>query len=320
MSAHPAVLRQLEIGMRQAPQRTHGVGASPSLTRSRIVTLRDGRVMGYRLYGSQNGVPVIALHGTPGSRYKFASAHVAGLKHGLKIVSVDRWGYGLTSPRPGGTLRDFASDIANLADELAIGRYHVVGISGGGPFAAAVAASYAERVTTLALISPVGPIAGLKPLPALSTFHRLCFRTLPNVPGALSLGFLAFRLALRVSPPLALRLANTRSGVDRQTVADPAVRDRLAKTFREGMEPGVGGALADMALFARPWGIDLSRADMPSRMWIGLADRNVPIEAARLLARSLPRCELTEIPGAGHLWASHNVGEVMAWIASVGKA
>ncbi len=301
--------------MQRAPERTHGVGAGPSLTRSRVVTLRDGRVMGYRLYGAQNGRPIIALHGTPGSRYKFASAHVAGLKHGLQIVSIDRWGYGLTALRPGGTLVDFALDVGDLTGQLGINRFAVAGISGGAPFAVAVAATYAERVSQLALISPVGPIVGVDPPPQISAFHRACFQTLPAIPGAIGLAFRSFRLGLKLSESVALAAANARSAVDRQIVRDPAVRDRLAKTFREGLEPGVGGAVTDMAIFSKAWGIDLTRADMPARVWIGLDDRNVPIEAARGLARSLSTCELTEIPGAGHLWASHNIGEVMAWLA-----
>lgn len=300
--------------MRSAPERTHGVGAGPSLTRSRVVTLRDGRTMGYRLYGAQNGAPVIALHGTPGSRYKFASAHQSALKHGLKIVSVDRWGYGLTSPRRGATLADFALDIGDLTGQLELNRFAVAGISGGAPFACAVAASYAERVSSLALISPVGQIAGVEPAPAISAFHRFNFLTLPSVPGAIPSVFHAFRLGLKISEPLALAIANARSAVDRQAVRDPDVRERLAKTFREGLEPGVSGPVTDMAIFSQPWGIELARADMRAKVWIGLDDRNVPVSAARALAAALPRCELQAIPGAGHLWASHNVGEVMAWL------
>lgn len=282
-------------------------------TRSNVVTLRDGRVIGTRDYG----VPVIALHGTPGSRHKYASAHPAAVRLGLRLISIDRWGYGLSSPRPGGTLSDYGRDIAELADKLGLAQFKLVGLSGGAPFAVAVACTIPERVTALALVSPVGQLSGKGVRPGLSPFHYMCFRILPYVPGAVPAAFQMFRFGLRIAPGLALTLSNSRAQVDRLTARDPAVRDRMAKTFSEGLEPGVAGPRQDMALLGRPWGLDLSRAVMPSRIWLGTADRNVPLDAARALAADLPNCNLVEIDGAGHLWVSHNSGEVMSWLARV---
>jgi len=44
-------------------------------TRSFIITLRDGRQLGYADLGSPTGTPIFALHGTPGSRidYEFCT-------------------------------------------------------------------------------------------------------------------------------------------------------------------------------------------------------------------------------------------------------
>lgn len=286
--------------------------------RSTIVELKGGRVFGLREYGAPDGRPVIALHGTPGSRFKFASAHASASRLGLRLISLDRWGYGLSSHRPGARLSDFATDVGELADKLGLARFRVVAISGGAPFAAAIAATRPERVIALALVSPVGPIAGVVPRPDLSVFHFLCFRVLPFVPGVIPLAFNMFRVGLRVAPAAALAVATSRSAVDRLTIGDPEVREHLAKTFGEGLEPGTMGVKTDMDLFARPWGVDLLRADMPARIWIGTVDRNVPLDAARWLARTLPRCELTELDGAGHLWVSRNSSEVMTWLAAAG--
>ena len=46
-----------------------------------------------------------------------------------------------------------------FADAVGLRRFALIGVSGGGPYAVAAAASMAERVALLALISPVGPIA-----------------------------------------------------------------------------------------------------------------------------------------------------------------
>ena len=39
---------------------------------SRVLTLADGRQLGYAEYGDPHGLPLLALHGTPGSRFMFA--------------------------------------------------------------------------------------------------------------------------------------------------------------------------------------------------------------------------------------------------------
>jgi pimeloyl-ACP methyl ester carboxylesterase len=71
-----------------------------------------------------------------------------------------------------------------------------------------------------------------------------------------------------------------------------------------------------MALFNQPWGIDLDKLTVKSRIWIGMADRNVPLPAVQALASALPNCELTELPGAGHLWVAQNADQVMRWLSA----
>ena len=60
----------------------------------RIFVLLDGRPIGYREYGAAEGLPVVALHGTPGSRLKYARAEAAAGTMGLRLICPDRWGYG----------------------------------------------------------------------------------------------------------------------------------------------------------------------------------------------------------------------------------
>jgi len=39
---------------------------------ARVLRLSDGRRVGYAEFGDVQGLPVFAIHGTPGSRYMFA--------------------------------------------------------------------------------------------------------------------------------------------------------------------------------------------------------------------------------------------------------
>jgi pimeloyl-ACP methyl ester carboxylesterase len=62
-------------------------------------------------------------------------AAVASL--GIQYLVVDRPGFGGSDPHPGRTVTDFADDVEQLAD--ALGRFAVVGVSVGAPYALACA-------------------------------------------------------------------------------------------------------------------------------------------------------------------------------------
>jgi pimeloyl-ACP methyl ester carboxylesterase len=286
-----------------------------------VLRLPDGRSLGFRVYGAAAGTPLLFLHGTPGSRLKFALADVAARELGLALVAPDRWGYGLSHMPRTPSLPAFAADMAALMDHFGHARFAVGGVSGGGPYAVAVAACLAPRVATLALVSPMGPVADPACRPSLSRFQRFCFAALPRSPAAVALVFRGFRISLERAPRLAARLATLRAGPrDRALIADPEIARHLLGSFREGLRPGMAGAVLDARLFSRAWGLDLGAVRAPARLWLGTADTAVPLEAARLLARSLPDCELTELPQAGHFWVAANHAEVLRWVATVRAA
>ena len=284
----------------------------------RSLRLADGRRLGFRIYGDPAGLPVLFLHGTPGSRLKFSIAHDSGRGLGLAIVAPDRWGYGLTEPPTRPSLAGFAEDMAALMDELGERRFAVGGISGGGPYAAAVAACLPGRVTALALVSPVGPIADAGLGPSLPPMHRLCFTVLPRRPRTVSAAMRAFRWSLIHTPRLAGHLTTWRAArPDKRLIQRSEVRQRILGSFSEGLRPGTAGPNMDLSIFARPWQVDLAAIIAPARLWIGAKDSNVPLAAVRALAQRIPHCVVTDIPDAGHLWVSVHHADVLVWIASV---
>jgi pimeloyl-ACP methyl ester carboxylesterase len=279
--------------------------------------LPDGRRLGFRVYGDPQGLPVLFLHGTPGSRLKFAIAHEAGRRLALAIVAPDRWGYGLTEAPGKPSLRGFADDMAALMDYIGCHRFAVGGISGGGPFAAAVAACLGSRVTALALVSPVGPIADAGLGPSLPLLHRLCFTVLPRRPRTVSTAMRAFRWSLKHTPRLAGQLATWRAArPDKRLIRRPEVSQRIVRSFSEGLRVGTAGPNIDLSIFSRPWMIDLAAVTAPARLWIGSMDSNVPLAAVRALAERIGHCVVTELTNEGHLWVSVHHADVLAWVAS----
>ena len=66
---------------------------------SRSLRLADGRQIGFAEYGDPQGLPVLAMHGTPGSRFMFALTDQAARAEALRIVAPERPGYGLSDFR-----------------------------------------------------------------------------------------------------------------------------------------------------------------------------------------------------------------------------
>lgn len=287
-----------------------------------FAAMPDGRRIAYRRFGDPGGHPVLALHGTPGSRLKYAMADAAAKEAGLALLSVDRWSYGKSDGHPRPSLAAFADDMEAFADRLGLGRFAVLGVSGGGPYAASVGAVVGNRISALALVAPVGPIAGAPSSPRLSHFHNLAFRGLARTPGAMRAVFWGFRrLITRRDASLAMRIASARaSAVDRRTLCRPYERQSLVDAFRAGLEPGAAGPALDMTLFGLAWDVAPERITAPSRLWIGSEDRHVPVSAARLLADRIPDCERTDLQGAGHYWVMQNMPEVLGWLAETSRS
>ena len=121
------------------------------------VTTRDGRTLTFEQWGDPEGFPVLCLHGTPGSR--FSRHHDEGVyaAAGARVVTYDRPGYGGSMRHRGRDVVDCVEDVVALADALGLERFAVIGYSGGGPHALAVAARLPDRVTRAACDVGVAP-------------------------------------------------------------------------------------------------------------------------------------------------------------------
>jgi pimeloyl-ACP methyl ester carboxylesterase len=290
-----------------------------SLPPLRLLKLLDGRRIGCAEYGDPSGLPVIALHGTPGSRLMFALAHKAARDRHVRLIAPERPGYGLSDYRPGESLAHIAEDLSAVGNAYGLDRFAVIGVSGGAPYAVAAAASMTDRISLLALVCPVGEMADGQL--RLSRFQRFLFRRLARRPWATRLFFRRLRTLVFRSPDSAYRwlMARVRAP-DRELLVRSEVRANLQAAMGEGLRPGVEGAAQDLRLYCAPWGLRLADIDVPAIVWQGSDDPVVPPAAAYALARALPNCRLDIIPGAGHYWVLAQFGLVLDAVAAVLRA
>ena len=280
------------------------------------IRLPDGRLLGYAEYGDPDGLPVLGLHGTPGSRLMYAIADAPARELGIRLLAPERPGFGISTYHRGRTLASYAGDIAAFADALAIERFVVAGVSGGGPYAAACAALLPDRVTALGLISPVGPVSPGEGAEKIGPGHHVMFRVSPRVPPLLWPFFTVGRYAFLYAPMSIYGFLLSRAAPsDWKILTRGEVRRNLVSGVAEGVRPGVRAALQEMRLFSRPWSIPFDAIRAPSVLWQGTADRNVPPSAAFKLGEMIPGCEVRRIEGAGHYWVFDNIRPILQHLA-----
>lgn len=278
---------------------------------SRVHRLADGRRIGFAEYGDPDGLPAIALHGTPGSREMFALTDAAARERGVRIIAPERSGYGLSDAHHFGTLAEAASDVQAIADWLGIDRFVMIGVSGGGPYAVAAASLLKERVLRLLLVAPVGPIADCDHI-RMSHLHRFIFTRMAPSAHATGAFFLGLRTMIDWAPGAAYHLLLQRvTETDRKVLYRPEVRANLQATIGEGLRMGVEGPLQDLRLYCGKWNLALGEIAVPALMWQGSEDTIIPPDAAYHLAGELPNCRLEIIEGAGHYWVFGEIGRVL---------
>jgi pimeloyl-ACP methyl ester carboxylesterase len=277
------------------------------------MVLDDGRTLGYATFGDPQGQPVLGFHGTPGSRLMLAICDEPARRRGVRLIAPDRPGFGLSDPLPARCYCDFADDVAALADHLGVARFPVAGVSGGGPYALACGARIPGRISRALMVSGVGPVRGPDATPSLARRHRLIFGIGARAPGLLRIVTRLIGRTWRENPDRAFdRIVAMNPPMDRAIMSRLEVRAVLVAALRDAFRHGGEPAATEIALFGRPWGFRLADVRIPVRLWHGEADRLVPAEMGRHMAASLPNCDPTFIPGAGHYWVFDHVDAMMA--------
>jgi pimeloyl-ACP methyl ester carboxylesterase len=123
------------------------------------VGTESGRRVAYAQMGRLDGTPLLYFHGDPGSRLDFDQplSRAALDESGVRLIGIDRPGFGRSTHQAGRRHRDWPSDVLAVADELGIYRFGILAYSAGGPYAVACALAFPERLTFVGIVSGIGP-------------------------------------------------------------------------------------------------------------------------------------------------------------------
>jgi pimeloyl-ACP methyl ester carboxylesterase len=290
--------------------------------RLRTVTVADGRSIGVAQWGDADGTPIVALHGTPGSRMTRPPDEDAVRRAGINLITYDRPGYGASDRDPGRRVVDCVDDVIVVVDALGIGRFAVTGNSGGGPHALAVAARLPDRVAAAQCVAGVAPFdaagldwpAGMDP----ENIEEFSWARQGEKVLQPQLARLAAKDLERIDADSSKIFSDDWQlpEADRRILARPDIQMVWVESMREGLRPGVWGWVDDDLAFLQPWGFDVDEIRVPVTVRYGRQDVMVPAAHGAWLAEHVPGAEVTVDDEAGHIAGPETILERLVALAA----
>lgn len=293
----------LESGRRVAVHRTTtGAAWVPARGRSR---------------GAEERV-VVLCHSAPGAGV-FDPDPMETRARNVRLLSVDRPGYGGSHPVPSGawaTVASAADDLAVVLEGLHGERVGVVGWSAGGRVALALAARRPDLVDRVVVVGTPAPDADV---PWVEREQRDELERLRGLPPEEAHAELGKRLGSVVPEdphaPEALRLLGVGSADDAALRAD-GVRHRLGEMLRAAFVQGTRGLAADIAGYClQPWGFEPEAVQAKTLLLYGSRDPLADPCHGRWWQSRLPDARLEVAPGAGHLLVVPMWARVLSYLA-----
>jgi non-heme chloroperoxidase len=271
-----------------------------------MIPLEDGQQAWVVDTGPDDGMPALFIGGTGTSAtavrlVEFLSS--ARKKLGIRLISIDRPGYGSAPLDRAAGYDDFAATALAVLDTFSVDRFSIVGISGGGPYAAAVAARASDRVRSIHLGAAYtgDPIAG-----RLLQLYELR----PDVRRAIA--------ASSVADPEAWWDFPEDAAVNRiPGFIGAAVADSVRAFHADDGTADPEGLIHEFDLFCTPTATDVSAVTAPVFLYYGDEDTKVPSAFAEQWVERFPNVVADRrFTGVGHDVHYRHWGQVLVDIAS----
>ena len=276
----------------------------------KLITLSDGRKLGYIEYGDLNGFPIFALHGLPGSRLWFPENDDVSIAHGIRLITVDRPGFGNSDQLTNRTFPDFSNDLQELSQSLGIQKYSVFGVSGGGVYAAACALKNAPSIHKCGLISTVNQFENGRPPREMASANRNIFILAKRFPWGLKFMLNQQKNFIQRRPEKYIEaiMSGTRhlSKSDKRIMRKKENAEFMLRHVKEAYKNGVEGTVYEAQLFCRDWGFKVKEIKAPVEVWHGTEDTLAPIGPIKELSQQLRACNTNFIEGKGHFLTEEN--------------
>lgn len=288
----------------------------------KTIQLSDGPTLAYLDIGDPEGRPVFYFHGGPGSRLEGLLFDELNQQLGIRMIALDRPGYRLSDFQEDRTYLDWPDDVSELADQLGIDHFAVLGWSSGGPYAAAVAHEIPQRITVAAIVAGEGPYTSddfPQSVLTSATFsgsrvNKLFIWSANNGPWLMRTLFRLARIQLFSDPA---------GSADLDAGFDMSAKDKqfFTRDFRhefsaemvEAFRQGAEGMTRDYTIERLDWPFELEEIHAPTVLvFHGEEDTALHPRVGEYVCMRIPSCdEPTIYPGEGHSVVYYRYEEII---------
>jgi pimeloyl-ACP methyl ester carboxylesterase len=260
------------------------------------LVLVDGRILEFLTNGPVQSAVVILHAGTTQDITGWQTWLDYFADNGVFALSFGRSGYAASTPMPGRVTIDVANDVAELASALGINKFVNIGLSGGGQHA--IATGLDPRSVGVVTVGSLAPFAELG-----EHFYT----------GMQQADLDEYADALKDIELLVARFQKWQDGDLGETITgvELSERDKLAslkptwKLLLDSsaftMQQGWDWVADDYSSYLKPWGFDPRDVMVPTIIWQGGLDKNVPIQHGKWLAKHMPNAKLELREEESHL-------------------
>lgn len=267
----------------------------------RVVDFGD-RTLSFAEHGDPDGRPLMFFHGWPSSRYQGVMLDRAAREQGIRLITPDRPGIGMTTFAPVRKLLDWPPLVESLADFLSWDTFSILGVSGGGPYVLACASQIPQRLLHAGIICGAPPVAALPDPRKIALPYRLLIRANRHSNLAMKVAAKAMQFSTKVGPHSWLMKAGQLMipAADRLAIRGKDEKESLFRSYRHAFDNGAEPVRIDGEIYLQDWQLDLTKIEFPLRWWHGEKDANLGIETAKWTASQLPNCRTQWFPDEGH--------------------
>ncbi len=271
---------------------------SDLLSNTRVIARASQGLIYLADYGPKDGVPVLFFHAGLGTRRIVTNFLRDAARAGLRIIAIERPGFGGTDLRPEPGFEGSAHDADFVMEKLGLETAIIASIGGGNISALSFAELYPHRVKAGLLINPTPPreqeISSRSPAAGL---RRI---SLSN-PAVIRAMALAFRNQTRsdILDSLLDKYFST-CEADKLAMAIPEVRALQRASTQAALSRTVEGFVREEECFARSWTVPQLTCG-PWSIAVGLQDNTCDATLAQHLWKNLPGYEFVPIDNAGRM-------------------
>lgn len=270
---------------------------------ARQAQLQDGRRLGFAQFGDADGEAIIFFHDLWGNRNLRHPDDSILANLGIRLIGVDRPGYGMSTRKSGRSLMDVVDDVMLLSKALKLERFCVLGFSAGGPYALACAYRFPQIVTRCAVVAPLPPMDHEQGFRALHPFYGRLFQLAGGNESFFRLlmrGFFWFD-GQRGPDQFIKELGGLLSNADQAVLSNINLFNSRRDIWGEIRSGGSDKLADELVTLTKPWGFRLQSISVPVDIWWGEADIFCAPGVGQRMAAMIPKSHFRLEPQAGHL-------------------